>query len=295
MKLSYGPEKENEGSYYGKLQNKKLEKCWCYICLPIQIILMIFIGIIVAIVFISQYTNIDLPISFDVPTTKSISRNIPIANQKELFGDWASAGAADEIVDGVTNEINENSQTNVTKTLFYRYDIDSDLALSKQEFGNLISGTFKPGETFDAMDHNSDGKVLFAELYYLFQVVDSVPSLNTEPVKQMMRDIFGDDLYADFRKPILSTEILTQQMDTSEAGFITKQEYVQYVIDTEWEEYDTDENGLLTLTEFETQFTESTLFTEMKKLREEDSKGELTINRTQVIEQYESKLETAEQ
>eukprot|EP01084_Bolivina_argentea_P055743 102143_1 len=166
-------------------------------------------------------------------------------------------------IEGITPE-----QESVLRAIFHLMDLDKDNRWNLHEFELFIDGAIQPEINFDRMDFDDDAVLSMKEIYLLIEAFDHTDVYECSSTDHILADVFGYE-QLDTEDRGLFYEYIAQlwlyQLDTEEIGVISKEKYVKYIEDEEWDYHNHNGDDHVDFNEFKDKFFDSVYYQSWKR------------------------------
>eukprot|EP01084_Bolivina_argentea_P240764 404353_1 len=182
----------------------------------------------------------------------------------------------DNLVDhNFKNEITQE-ELNALESIFLYFDTNPvDNKWNKREFQNFIRDVVQPSVHFDKMDFNGNGVLSFAEITIFLQEFHRMKHLYKSPkTLDIINEIFNyeydvlkeiynipDQIYFEYLTHLWLYELAPNK------NTISKQTYINKIISEEWDYNNLNDDRLITLDEFQSQFFNSIYYSSFSTSR----------------------------
>jgi len=157
----------------------------------------------------------------------------------------------------------------ILRSVFAEYDENDDGLWTYADFTNFYSDTMHSEETFAFLDSKTnDGVLDYDELVVFFTAFSSSPHLHTEAVHEFLVAATGLPLEeAVVQEAEVLTALVLEEVGHGEGG-ITKEEWREFGVAQQWEQFNDDKDSFVDFAEFERDFFESDTFRAMQECRQ---------------------------
>jgi len=158
----------------------------------------------------------------------------------------------------------------VLRAVFAEFDGDGDGLWDYDDFSNFMEVARHSGRTFTFMDKTNDGFLDYDELVTFFIAFNSVPLFHTDTMNELVIDATGLPLEeAQELQPQVLATLIYEDIEHGEEG-ILKEQWIEYVVATQWAQFHDDMNSLIDFAEFERDLFESQMFLDWQECRHEE-------------------------